>query len=313
MDYKFGSKENNKKELIRNELKYWEENPAQSRKLNDYTYYKYHSNFDDSAYKGLLPKPTIDSLFSLLNRNKEAYYHFASKDMFGNIHQILRHFLLYEKEEPYELAYLGARRSPSGLGRELERLSEKEREDWISKIGKVDCTLDGLCGDIYKSTNEEKNWILENDIANLKISDQEKLEILGNKFKRIHFDFSDRRKISDQYYMKNSTEVLEELFILNRKVYRTMPQTAYEIFSIYEPKSNFNLIDNLIIKYWTNYPDIHNSDQKTRYRAIAKFANDIKSGKIHEPEVELLGFSKSQKQELNQVQTNKFEQPKLKM
>ncbi|WP_337903568.1 hypothetical protein [Mesomycoplasma ovipneumoniae] len=34
MDYKFGSKEKNKKELIRNELKYWEENPAQKLKLN---------------------------------------------------------------------------------------------------------------------------------------------------------------------------------------------------------------------------------------------------------------------------------------
>ncbi|WP_337898516.1 hypothetical protein, partial [Mesomycoplasma ovipneumoniae] len=69
----------------------------------------------------------------------------------------------------------------------------------------------------------------------------------------------------------------------------------------------------LIVKYWTNYPEIHNSDQKTRYKAIAKFANDIKTGKIREPEVELLGFGKSQKQDLNQVQTNKFESPKLKM
>ncbi|MDW2891219.1 hypothetical protein [Mesomycoplasma ovipneumoniae] len=317
MDFKYKTKENNKEALVYNELKFWKKIFGQDQKLKDHVYYKYYSSFDNSNPFGnsdidFTWRPNIYDFTEFLTKNKEAYYHFATKDMFGNIHQVLRHFLFDQKKEPYSLAWFYDKKSPPGLASELARLTEEEREKWISKTGKVDCTLDGRCTSVYKNINNEKRWILENDIASLKINDQEKSKILENKFKVIRFD-DNQQKIKYHYYIKDSTLALERIFILNRKVYRTMPQTAYEIFSMYEPKSNFNLIDNLIVKYWTNYPEIHNSDQKTRYRAIAKFANDIKSGKIHEPEVELLGFGKSQKQELSQSQTEKFEAPKLKM
>ncbi len=319
MDFEYKTKKNNRVVLVYNELKFWKKIFGKDQKLNDYTYYKYYSNFDNSNPFGnsnidLTWRPNIYDFTIFLSNNKEAYYHFSTKGMFGNIHQVLKHFLFDQKKEFHSLAWLYDKTPPPGLASELARLTEEEREKWISKTGKVDCTLDGRCESVYKNINNEKKWILENDIANLKISDQEKSKILENKFKVIRFD-NYRQKIKYHYYIKDSTLALERIFILNKKVYRTMSQTAYEIFSTHEPKSNFNLIDNLIVEYWTNYPKIHNSDQKTRYRAIARFANDIKSGKIHEPEVEMFGFSKSQKQELNenQIQTEKFEQPKLKM
>ncbi|MDO6829460.1 hypothetical protein [Mesomycoplasma ovipneumoniae] len=320
-----------KARFIFEELEYWNKTLPPGKKLKESLFFSYISNFGDSAYKDIKPKASIDSLAEFLARNKEAYYHFATKGMFGNIHQVLRYFLLHEKKEPYSLAETLLKKSPSGMAAEIRRLTEEERREWIGKIGKNDCSFDGRCDGIYSILSEEekikdleeetKRWSLikksedlEIEESRLWVHEYKKSKILESQFKHISFGL-DRMSIFNKTYLKDSIEVLEELFILNKKVYRTMPQTAYEIFSTHEPKSNFNSIDNLIVKYWTNYPEIHSSDKKTRYRAIGKFANDIKSGKIHEPEVEMFGFSKSQKQELNenQIQTEKFEQPKLKM
>ncbi|WP_069099019.1 hypothetical protein [Mesomycoplasma ovipneumoniae] len=318
-----------KARFILAELEYWNKTLPTGKKLKESLFFSYISNFGESDYKDIKPKASIDSLAEFLARNKEAYYHFATKDMFGNIHQVLRYFLLHEKKEPYSLAETLLKKSPSGMAAEIRRLTEEERRKWIVEIGKNDCSFDGLCDGVYSTLSEEekikdleeetKRWNLikksedlEVEESRLWVHEYKKSKILESQFKHISFGL-DRMSIFNKSYLKDSIEVLEKLFILNKKVYRTMPQTSYEIFSMHEAKSNFNLIDNLITKYWTNYPEIHNTDQKTRYKAISKFANDIKSGKIHEPEVELLGFGKSQKQDLNQTQTNKFEQPKLKM
>ncbi|MCN0158490.1 hypothetical protein M2A18_04315, partial [Mesomycoplasma ovipneumoniae] len=71
-------------------------------------------------------------------------------------------------------------------------------------------------------------------------------------------------------------------------------------------------------KHWKNYPDIHNHEPLKRRDAFRNFWNDVKSGKMKDAEVEMLGFKRypELKQEVESKkdileQTQKFEPPKL--
>ncbi len=123
-----------------------------------------------------------------------------------------------------------------------------------------------------------------------------------------------------EFTASSSSEALLWILKENLPIYKDFSSAAYEIFSVYEPKSNFNLINSLFSKHWKYYPDIHNHEPLKRRDAFRKFWSDVQFGGLKDPEVELLGFDRYPKLEQEQKtkkddleQSQKFEAPRLKM
>ncbi|WP_069097325.1 hypothetical protein [Mesomycoplasma ovipneumoniae] len=329
-------KTNKQIEFLKKEFQVWQ-NLEDSSSLNFIKdmYIKYADKFVGGEE---LSQNTgyADGLAEFLVENKEAYYHFTKKDMKPSAIYNVNYFLFGKDEK---------------LTNQVNRLTEKERLKWIEKLGKTGCNLMGECQSSWENIENISWQIVEENMEfrriNLKYKEydfstpedqmdyktkkawSEYLELANKLYypkmdqqkaeKIVHNNWVQTNSGSDpldfdsiQAWGKNSSEVLEKILQQNKKIYTNMPQTAYEIFSMYEPKSNFNLVNNLINKHWENYPDIHTHNTnfvETRSQALNNFANDIKSGKIQDPEVEFLGFNRVQK--LNQVEN--FEAPKLKM
>ncbi|WP_337903442.1 hypothetical protein [Mesomycoplasma ovipneumoniae] len=145
-------------------------------------------------------------------------------------------------------------------------------------------------------------------------------EIKNSKWVRIYYSDSKIPPMEVEFTVSNSSEALLSIFYSRRDIYIDIDSDPYKLFSIHEPKSNFNLVNSLFGKHWKNYPDIHNHEPLKRRDAFRNFWNDVKSGKMKDAEVEMLGFKRypELKQEVKSKkdileQTQKFEPPKLKM
>ncbi|MDW2861076.1 hypothetical protein [Mesomycoplasma ovipneumoniae] len=144
-------------------------------------------------------------------------------------------------------------------------------------------------------------------------------KIKNSKWVRIYYNDSKIPPMEVEFTVSSSSEALLSIFYTRRDIYIDIDSDPYKLFSIHEPKSNFNLVNNLFSKHWKNYPDIHNHESLKRRDAFRSFWNDVKSGKMKDAEVEMLGFKRypelkqeeSKKDELEE--TWKFEAPKLKM
>ncbi|MDW2923528.1 hypothetical protein [Mesomycoplasma ovipneumoniae] len=308
-------KTNKQIEFLKKEFQVWQKQAESNSKnfIGD-AYKKYTDKFGSAE----LSQTTNyeDGLAEFLVKNKEAYYHFAKKDMPDSAVDYVNYFLFGEDEKIQD---------------QVNRLDEEDRLKWIDKLGKTGCNLVDEC---------ESSWVNIEDISWQIIEENLEFKRINMKYKDYDFSIPEdqmdykTKKAWDEYlelaikltypktdpqkteklayyhwvqtnpnsdvldfdliksWAKNSSEVLEQILRQNKKIYTNMPQTSYDVFSIYEPKSNFNLINNLINKNWEKYQDIHNEDfVKTRGQGFSNFVSDIKSGKIQDPEVELLGFS----------------------
>ncbi|MCN0158435.1 hypothetical protein [Mesomycoplasma ovipneumoniae] len=319
--------------FLKKEIQYWQELEKSNYKnfITD-VYKKFSDRFGGKALNETANYE--DGLAEFLTKNKEAYYHLVKKEMPHSATHTVDNFLFGKDEK---------------LKNQVNRLSEEERLKWIEKLGKTGCNLMGECESSWKSIEDiswqiveenmefrrinlkykqydfstpedqmdyktKKAWgeylELANNLSYPKMDPQKAEKIVYNNWVQTNSDSDVLDFDSIKSWGKNSADVLEHILQQNKKIYRNMPQTAYEIFSMYEPKSNFNLIDNLINKYWEKYQDIlYDVKPISREQVLFNYANDIKSGKIHEPEVEFLGFNRVQK--LDQVEN--FEEPKMKM
>ncbi|MDW2861077.1 hypothetical protein [Mesomycoplasma ovipneumoniae] len=324
---------NNKIEFLKKEIQYWQELEKSNYKNFIIDIYKKYSD----RFGGEELNETTnyeDGLAEFLTKNKEAYYHLVKKDMHHSATHIVDNFLFGKDEK---------------LKDQVNRLTEEERLKWIEKLGKTGCNLVGECRSSWKNIEDiswqvveenmefrrinllykdydfsmpedqmdyktKKAWDeyleLADKLTYPKMDPQKAEKIVYNNWVQTNSDSDVLDFDSIKSWGKNSSEVLEQILKQNKKIYTSVPQTTYEIFSIYEPKSNFNLIDNLINKYWEEYQDIlYDVKPISREQVLFIYGNDIKSGKIHEPEVEFLGFNQVQKLD----QTEKFESPKMKM
>ncbi|WP_069097324.1 hypothetical protein [Mesomycoplasma ovipneumoniae] len=153
----------------------------------------------------------------------------------------------------------------------------------------------------FKEFDENSSWL-----SNLQgLSDQ----INNSKWVRIYYDNPEIPSIGIGKIAKNSSEALEEILGYGMFNQKSSWPSIYEVFSVHEPKSSFNLVNSLFNKHWKKYPDMHNAEPSKRRKAFKDFWSDVKSGKMKDPEVELLGFDRYPKLE----QTDKFEAPKKKM
>ncbi|EXU60956.1 hypothetical protein [Mesomycoplasma ovipneumoniae] len=325
--------ETNKKiKFWKNEIKSWE-NPLSDETIVD-VFHEYLKKFGEDELLNFASYE--DGIAILLATNKEIQYNFSKIDDAPKPASNIEYFLFGKDEN-------------KKLKDQVNRLTEDERLKWIEKLGKTGCNLVGECQSswenienisweiikenmefrrinlLYKdydfSISEEqmdyktkKAWgeylELTNKLYYPKMDPQKVEKIIYNNWVQTNFGSDLLDFDSIKAWGKNSSEVLEQILQQNKKIYTSAPQTAYEIFSIYEPKSNFNLISNLIYKHWENYPDLHHeSDPQAKFKALGRFGGDIKYGKIQDPEVEFLGFDRIQK--LDQIE--KFETPKLKM
>ncbi|WNM16693.1 hypothetical protein [Mesomycoplasma ovipneumoniae] len=328
---------NNKIKFWKKEIQAWQKTeetfPERYKFIAD-VYQEYIYKYGDEK----LTKSTdyVDGLAVFLGTNKEANYNFSKIDMAPQPVYNIERFLFGEDKN-------------KKLKDQVNRLSEDERLKWIEKLGKTGCNLVGECQSSWENI-ENISWelIKENmefeyiniNYRNYDFSIPE--DQMDNKTKKAwdeYLELTDKltypkmdpqkfEKLTSnswvqtnsgsnpldfdsiQAWGKNSSEVLEQILQENKKIYTSMPQTPYDIFSIYEPKSNFNLISNLLYKYWEYYPDMHHEwNLQAREDAGRAFANDIKMWKIQDPEVELLGFNEAWK--FNQAE--KLEEPKMKM
>ncbi|MDW2891223.1 hypothetical protein [Mesomycoplasma ovipneumoniae] len=166
-----------------------------------------------------------------------------------------------------------------------------------------------------KDQEREHKWERQNQYAreNIGIGNSETyVELLKNN-KWIKFSFPEYR--SEQFEIKdsakNSTEVLQKIFWDNSKIYSGTATNHHSLFSVHEPKSNFNLINSLLNKHWKDYY-LHGNGRD--------FIKDIKWNHLKDPEVEILGFwrypkleyEKESKKDISE-QNQKFESPKMKM
>ncbi|XBE78083.1 hypothetical protein VQY16_03920 [Mesomycoplasma ovipneumoniae] len=145
-------------------------------------------------------------------------------------------------------------------------------------------------------------------------------EIKNSKWARIYYNDSKIPPMEVEFTASSSSETLLSIFYSRRDIYIDIDSDPYKLFSIHEPKSNFNLVNSLFSKYWKNYPEIYNHEPLKRRDAFRSFWNDVKSGKMKDPEVEMLGFKRypKLKQEVefkkdDLEQSQKFEAPRLKM
>ncbi|XBE78410.1 hypothetical protein VQY16_01250 [Mesomycoplasma ovipneumoniae] len=144
-------------------------------------------------------------------------------------------------------------------------------------------------------------------------------EIKNSKWVKIYYSDSKIPPMEIETIAKNSSSALRSILDEKNYIYRGVSPGVYTLFSIHEPKSNFNLVVSLLSKHWKNYPDIHNHEPLKRRDAFRNFWSDVQSGVLKDPEVEMLGFKRypelkqeeSQKDDLEQTQ--KFEAPRLKM
>ncbi len=164
----------------------------------------------------------------------------------------------------------------------------------------------------FKKNDESLSWSkpLQNWGDNIK----------NSKWARIHYCDSKIPPMEVEFTASSSSEALLWILKENLPIYKDFSSAAYEIFSVYEPKSNFNLINSLFSKHWKDYPDIHNHEPLKRRDAFRKFWSDVQFGVLKDPEVEMLGFERypELKQEVESKkdileQSQKFEPPKLKM
>ncbi|WP_069097323.1 hypothetical protein [Mesomycoplasma ovipneumoniae] len=240
------------------------------------------------------------------------------------------------------------------INKEIQRLSEEEQVKWIKRLGKSLGTLDGKFQQEWIET-EKLQWItssqeLQSYWLDVKMKDLDgrpgnkrkfnsylkfkknnenlswstELENQSNllhAFKWAQIGYSDSKipPMEIDWLVKDSSTALSKILYENRSIYWNIYPGVYEIFSIHEPKSNFNLINSLLNKYWKNYPGMH-EDETKRKEALKSFWNDVKSGKMKDPEVEILGFKRypELKQEVeskkdNLEQTQKFGGSKMKM
>ncbi|WP_337897593.1 hypothetical protein [Mesomycoplasma ovipneumoniae] len=243
--------------------------------------------------------------------------------------------------------------------KEIERLTEEEREKWIKRLGKSWGTLDGKFNQEWieseklqwiLSTKENHNYWLDLEIEELEVrkdiprgqvgylKTNEKAELKrykkfkennnkdnswsggleqpellkNNKWVKLSYPNSSNPRLTIINYAKDSSEALIKIFNSNDRIYIDIPQTTYDIFSVHESKSNFNLLHSLINKHWREYIQEQGNGKDLIW--------DITLGRLKDPEVEMLGFKRypELKQEVeskkdNSEQTNKFEAPKLKM
>ncbi|MDO6856468.1 hypothetical protein Q4502_01965 [Mesomycoplasma ovipneumoniae] len=320
-------------EFLKKEIQAWqkrEETFPKRYKFIDDVYRKYVDKYGDEK----LTKATNyeDGLAIFLASNKEAYYNFSQLDMAPKPVANIEYYLFGQDKK---------------IKHQVNRLTEDERLKWIEKLGKTGCNLVGECRSswenienisweiikenmefrrinlLYKdydfSTPEnqmdyktKKAWgeylELADKLTYPKMDPQKAEKIVYNNWVQTNSPSDPLDFDSIQAWGKNSSEVLEQILQQNKKIYTGMHQSAYDIFSIYEPKSNFNLINNLLIKNWGNYPDMHHEfDFIAISRAQDDFAKDIKSGRIIDPEVDLLGFGHKEKltQEWLKIQEEK--------
>ncbi|MDO6856469.1 hypothetical protein Q4502_01970 [Mesomycoplasma ovipneumoniae] len=164
----------------------------------------------------------------------------------------------------------------------------------------------------FKENNENLSWT-----ERLR---RETDEIDKSKWVRIYYSDSKIPPMQIDGLAKDSSEALHQILYYNISIYINVWSDPYEIFSVHEPKSNFNLVNSLLNKYWKNFPNMHSKEGMKRKDAFRDFWDNVKSGYFKDPEVEMLGFQRypelkqeveSKKDDLEQSQ--KFEAPKMKM
>ncbi|MDW2891222.1 hypothetical protein [Mesomycoplasma ovipneumoniae] len=263
-----------------------------------------------------------DSLANLLATNKEAHYNISKLDIVPHPVAKVEKLLFGENNN-------------EKIKHQVNRLTEEERLKWIQNLGKTGCNLVGECKSSWKNIEDiswqlveenmefkrinllykdydfnipedqmdnktKKAWDeyleLANNLTYPKMDTQKFEKLTSNSWVQANFDSDILDFDSINAWGKNSWEVLEQILKENKKIYTNVPQTAYDIFSIYEPKSNFNLISDLLYRHWEIYPDKFRVwNLETKESAYNSFANDIKSSKdiqnVYNPEMELLGFN----------------------
>ncbi|MEG7280274.1 hypothetical protein V6B68_02300 [Mesomycoplasma ovipneumoniae str. Black Butte] len=283
-------------------------------------YKKYSDKFGDEE----LSQTTNyeDSLVNLLATNKEAHYNISKLDIVHHPTFKVEKLLFGEGED-------------RKIKHQVNRLTEEERLKWIQNLGKTGCNLVGECKSSWKNIEDISWQVIEENMEfrriNLKYKEydfstpEDQMDYKTKKAWDEYLELTDKltypkmdpqkfEKLTSNSWVqtnsdsdildfdsiktwgKNSWEVLEQILQQNKKVYTNTQQTAYDIFSIYEPKSNFNLISDLLYKHWEIYPGNYRVwNLETKESAYNSFANDIKSSiniqNVYNPEMALLGFN----------------------